>query len=192
MTAAKDAWNVVQLAELIRASEAVLLRALRVVDSSAPESMPRRATWSLSSADVEQLRTLAFEHAEMAQRVQLIAEQLPARELRAAQDDVAAGASAAMVDGILDPATLTVAAGVLDAKQGWAALADCLASTDVRSAWLDLTITALLSTFRDVDQRILTRLINESAVDPGLTWAAADDETIRRVVGVLRSCAEQA
>jgi len=192
MTAGADAWNVVQIAELIRASEAVLLGALRILDVDARATMPRHATWVLSAAELDDLRTMVFEHAEFAERLRLIAEQLPARELLAVYDDVAAGAAAALADGILDPTTVRLAAGALGIRQGCAALADALVSTDVRSAWSELTVAALLNAFRDVDQAVVTHLINESGVDPVLTWAAADDETIRRVVVVLRSYAEQA
>lgn len=186
MTARAEAWNVVQIAELVRASESGLLHALHILDVDARVTMPRQATWSMSAASLDDLRTLLFEHAEIAERMRLIAEQLPMRELLVVYDDVATGAAAALADGILDPAMVRLAAEALDVKGGWAALADALASTDVRSGWSDLTIAGLLEAFRDVDQRLVARLADESAIDPVLTWADADDETIRRVVALLR------
>lgn len=191
MTAASDAWAVVQLAELLVASEDALLAGLRTLSVDARASMPEDGAWVLTGAEAEELRTLLIEHSDRAELLRQLAEQLPESGVSATYGDVRDGAAAALADGILDPVAVRVAASALDAPTGWIALADALASTDVRSAWAQLRTGDLLCAFRDADPQVVTRLLAQAGVRGDERWAAFEDEATRRLAAALRQFARR-
>lgn len=186
MTAASDAWAVVQLAELVLASEDGLLAALRTLSLDARASMPDDGAWVLTGADAEALRTLLTEHSDRAERLRLLAEHLPESGVSATYGDVRDGAATALADGILDPVDVRLAASVLGLAAGWKALADALASTDVRCAWTHLRTDDLLRAFRGADADVVARVLAQAEVRAEECWASLDDEAISRLAATLR------
>jgi hypothetical protein len=191
VTATSDAWAVVQIAELARTSEELLLRTLDTLDVDVRAAMPEDAAWTLSGADAEELRALLIEHGEIAERLQVLAEQLPEHGVTGTYDDVRDGAAAALADGILDPATVAMTATALDARTGWIALADALVSTDTQSAWTQLSSHELLSSFRRADTRLVARVLEDAAVEPDACWPDLTADTTRRLATTLRTYAKQ-
>lgn len=191
MTAASDAWAVVQLAELVLASEDGLLATLRTLSVDARASMPEDGAWVLTGADAEELRTLLAEHGDRAERLRLLVERLPESGVSATYDDVREGAAATLADGILDPVDVQLAARALDRSTGWIALADALVSTDVRCAWAELHLDDLLRAFRHADADVVTRVLVQARVSGDACWATLDDETTRRLAATLRQHAQR-
>lgn len=116
MPEASDAWQVVQIAELVRGGEDLLLRALRVLDPGACAGMPEDDGWVLSGSGADELRTLLVEHGEIAERLRVLAERLPEEGVVATYADVRDGAAAAVAEGILDVSALLMAAAALDVR----------------------------------------------------------------------------
>lgn len=190
MTEASDAWQVVQIAELARADEDLLVRVLRVLDPAACAGMREDDGWVLSGSETEELRSLLVEHGEIAERLQRLAERLPEQGIVATYSNVRAGAAATVANGTLDLSLLLMAVSTLDVRAGWIALADALASTDVREAW-ELTMVDLLSAFRAVDPGLVSRVLAYAAVDPETYWSELSADQTRRLAAALRSFAEQ-
>jgi hypothetical protein len=188
---AARAWAVVQIAELARTSEELLLRALDTLDVDVRAAMPEDAAWVLSGADAEVLRALLIEHGEVAERLQALAEQLPEDGVSGSYDDVRDGAAAALADGILDPATVAVTVTALDVPTGWIALADALVSSDARSAWTQLSSHELLSSFRRADKRLVGRVLADAGVEPDACWSDLTADTTRRLATTLRTYAKR-
>lgn len=187
MTGGVDAWTVVQIAELVRASEELLLRTLRVLDADACARMPESASWILSASDTEELRTILFEHGDVSERLRALTESLPATGVVATYDDVRAGAATALADGPLDPAAVTMAAAALDVRTGWTALSDALVSTDVRTAWSGLRVRVVLGSFRRADPRLVGQLLHEVGVEPDALWSDLTPDATQRIAAGLRS-----
>jgi hypothetical protein len=190
MSDAADAWLVVGIAELAAVGEELLRRTLGVLDPDARASMSEDGGWVLSGSDAEELRTLLAEHGEIAERLRTLSERLPEQGVTATYADVRDGAAAVLADGILDPAALVVTASALDVRTGWVALADALASTDVRGAWTELTLVELLESFRDADRRLVTRALTDVGVEPDMPWPELSLDQTRRLARTLRAHAE--
>jgi hypothetical protein len=126
------AWTVVQIAELVRADEGLLLRALGQLDPDARADMPDEGSWTLSGQDADELRTLLTQHRDIAEHLHALAELLPDHGVTTTYPEVRNGAAQALAEGILDPCLLIVTVSVLDVRTGWRALAEALTSTDVR------------------------------------------------------------
>jgi hypothetical protein len=153
-------------------------------------AMPEDAAWVLSGADAEELRALLIEHGEIAERLQVLAEQLPEHGVTGTYDDVRDGAAAALADGILDPATVAVTVTALDVRTGWIALADALVSTDTRCAWTKLGSHELLSSFRGADTRLVGRVLADAGVEPDVCWSDLTAVATRRLATTLRTYAK--
>lgn len=191
MSEGTDAWRVVALAELLHASEELLLGVVRTLDPDMRATMPADARWVLSEADAETLRTLLGEHADLAEQLRALAERIPDHGVTATYAEVRDGAAAALADGILDPQVVVVTAAALDAQTGWAALADALVSTDVRSAWAGLGCRELLVAFRGVDRHLVARALDRAEVDPEERWPDLGTHVALRLARALRECASQ-
>jgi hypothetical protein len=192
MSGTSPAWDVVQIAELVRAGEERLLRALRTLNVDARVTMPEQSGWVLSGEEAEELRTVLIEHSETAEQLRALAERLPEQGVAATYVDVRDGAAAALSDGILDPAAVAMAAAVLDVRVGWRALADSLASTDVRSAWTTRGVADLLGAFRGADRRLVQSALREADIAPEERWPDLSATSTRRLAAALSTRAEQA
>ncbi len=191
MSDASEAWLVVGIAELVGVGEELLLRALRALDPDARASMPEDGGWVLSGSDADELRTLLAEHGEVAERLRTLSERLPEHGVTATYTDVRDGAAAALADGILDPATVVMTATAVDVGTGWVALADALASTDVRGAWTELAVGELLESFRHADRRLVSRALADVAVDAHTPWPDLSLDQTRRLARTLRAYGER-
>lgn len=191
MPDAAEAWTVVHIAELVRASEELLLRVLDILDVDVRAAMPEDSGWVLSGSDTDELRTLLTEHSEIGEQLRTLGERLPERGVTATYPDVRDGAAAALAGGILNPMMVAVTAAALDVPAGWVALADSLVSTDVRCGWIELRASDLLSAFRRADRRLVARVLEEAAVGPDASWSTIDIDATRRLARLLRSHAER-
>lgn len=191
MTQDAYAWSVLQIAELVCESEERLRGALQHLDVNARAAMPEDCTWLLGSSDTDALRILLGEHAEIAERLRMLVEQLPEHGVAATYDDVSEAAAASLADGILDPASALMTAGALNVATGWTALAEALLSTDVRSGWADLRAVELLGAFRRVDPRLVDCVLNDVGVDPEACWAHLTADATHRLAGSLPTYATQ-
>lgn len=192
MSSAAEAWTVVQIAELARSSEELLLRALDTLDVDVRAAMPEVSGWVLSGSDADELRTLLTEHSEIGERLRMLAEHLSEEGVTATYPDIRDGAASALADGILDPTVVAMTASALDIPTGWIALADSLVSTDARCAWTELRAGDLLAAFRHVDRRLVVRLLEEAAVGSDECLATLDTEATHRLARLLRSYAHRA
>jgi hypothetical protein len=186
------AWTVVQIAELVRAGEELLLQALHHLDPDARTGMPDDGAWTLSGEDAGELRTLLIQHHEIAEHLHMLAERLPEHGVIATYGDVRDGAADALAEGILDPDLLMITAWALDVQAGWAALATSLASTDVRASWSDLEIGQLLGSFRHADRRLVRRVLDEAKIEPDAQCDELAPERAARLASVLHTYAGRA
>lgn len=187
MSEASEAWAVVQLAELVRTCEELLLRVLDRLDVDVRAAMPEDAGWVLSGEDVEQLRVLLVEHGEIAERLAMCVERLPSDGVVAAYADVREGAAARLAEGILDAAGVVLAASALDVPVGWVALAEALERTDVRGAWDKLGVGALLGSFRRADPGLVSQTLLAAGVEDAVVWPELSAEATRRLAVALRA-----
>lgn len=187
MSGAREAWAVVQLAELVRTCEELLLRALDRLDVDVRATMPEDAGWVLSGEDAEHLRALLTEHGEIAERLSMCAERLPSEGVVATYEDVRDGAAARLAEGILDPAGVLLAASALTVPVGWVALAEALEGTDVRVGWDQLGVRELLGSFRRADPVRVGAVLSAAGAGDAVLWPELSADATRRIAGALRA-----
>src|SRR5262249_34061633 len=151
--AGRAGWTLIQLSELVRRAEELLLDGITLAGPHAHAGMPPHATIALSADELRRAAAALNEGVEIAEQLELLAGRLPDGAVEAGYDAVRDAAVAALANGIVDPRRVLLAARVLDAAHGWPALAASLAAGDVVSAWGELTLACLLGRFRDADPR---------------------------------------
>jgi hypothetical protein len=186
------AWTVVQIAELVRADEELLLRALGHLDRDARADMPDDGAWTLSGQDADELRTLLTQHRDIAEHLHGLAEHLPEYGVTATYPDVRDGAAQALAEGILDPRLVIVTVSVLDVRTGWRALAEALTSTDVRTSWTTFDLEHLLGAFRHADRRLIRAALTDVALTGDARWDQLTTEQADTLVKTLTRHASQA
>jgi hypothetical protein len=187
----RPVWAVVQIAELVRNSEELLLRALRQLDPDVRADMPDDAAWVLSGEEADELRGLLCEHRDIAEQMHMLADRIPEHGLTATYADVRDGAADALAEGILDLALLTMATRALDTRAGWTALGESLTSTDVRTSWTDLDVDQLLGSFRDVDRRLVRRVLEMAQLAPDARLDQLTDAQAQQLGDILRTAASR-
>jgi hypothetical protein len=105
----------------------------------------------LACGELEQLALLSEEVAELASQVSLIIDDLPRDALAAADWEVADAARTALADGIVDYRRACAAASLLDAAQGFPALAESLTDSDAHTYWT-ARVVDVLAAFQGVDE----------------------------------------
>jgi hypothetical protein len=182
----RGGWQLVQIAELLVRIERLGGRALRIlgeVDGDLAEDASPR----LSAEELAELCVLSLDVAQLAERLQGLAEALPAGQVAVAYPEVAAAAAEELAQGIIDAERARLAARLLDRDRGWRALARGLAQGDSHTVWEDTTVADLLGGFRGVS----ADEVRELAAAAGLTGdadiaACAPEEVARLAVSLER------
>lgn len=184
--AGRAGWTLVQLSELVRRAEELLLDGITLVGPHAHAAMAPEATIELGSLELERVVAALTEGGEIAEQLELLAARLPGDAIRASYAAVRDAAAADVADGIVDPRRLLLAARILDVAHGWPALAASLAAGDVVSAWGSLTVETLLTRFRDADRAHVGLVAAEAGVAPGEPLAACSPGQLTALAGGLR------
>lgn len=179
-------WTLVQLSELVRRAEELLLDGITLVGPHAHAGMPADATIELGAAELRRVATAVAEGVELAEQLDLCVARLPGAVLRAPYDAVRDAAAADLARGIGDARRVLLAARMLDLSRGWKALAACLTAGDVVSAWDGLTVETLLGRFRDADPQLVAQVAEEAGIEPGAQLAACPPAQLAALAAGLR------
>lgn len=185
--AGRAGWTLVQISELVRRAEELLLDGVTLLGPHAHAAMSPAATIELGAAELRRVATALTEGVELAEQLELLAARLPDGAIAARYDAVRDAAAADLADGIVDPRRVMLAARMLDVASGWPALAGSLAAGDVVSAWGALTVESLLGRFREADPRAVARVAAEAGLDPGTRFSACPPERLAALAAGLRS-----
>jgi hypothetical protein len=177
-------WSLLQIAELLRTGDDLLLPRLAALHAVTPELGDGEEV-TIAADEAAELRALAEALAEVAGRLQTLIDDVPDGEVGVVYEEVAAGAAEDLGHGIIDPARALLAARVLDAGAGWRALARALRQADTHAAWGRTTIGGLLARFRGVDERMLRRVLAVAEVEPEAAFATCDASTTARLAAAL-------
>jgi hypothetical protein len=184
-------WPVLQIAELVRAADALLLDGLARLPGITAE-LPEDADVVLASTDSAELRALGELLAELAGHLQTLTEGLPEGDVDVVYHDVADAAADDLASGIIDPARALLAARVLPIETGWPALAKALRSTDTHAAWDGTSVGELLRTFRGADEQLVVRVLTVAELAPETPFDAFDACAVARLAAALEEHAPRA
>jgi hypothetical protein len=184
--AGRAGWTLVQISELVRRAEQLLLDGITIVGPHAHAGMAANATIDLGEAQVRRVATVLSEGVEIAEQLELLAARLPDTTIADGWEAVRDAAATDLASGIVDPRRALVAARVLDVSHGWPALAASLAEGDAVSAWDRLTVEELLGRFRDADRRVVSQVVAEAGLEPGTCFAACPCEQLTALADGLR------
>jgi hypothetical protein len=180
-------WTLVQLSELVRRAEQLLLDGITLVGAHAHVGMPADATIELDADELQRVVSALTEGVEIAEQLELHAARLPlSTGLCADYGAVRDAAAAELAAGIVDPWRVLLAARLLDVAHGWPALAASLAAGDVVSAWDGLTVETLLLRFRDAHPRSVEQIADEAGIDPQERFSACPPEQLDALAAGLR------
>ncbi len=184
--AGRAGWTLVQLSELVRRAEELLLDGVTLLGPHAHAAMAPDATIELGTVELRRVVAALAEGGEIAEQLELLAAGLPGDAIVAGYEDVRAAAAADLADGILDPRRLMLAARLLDTGCGWNALAGSLTEGDVVSAWDGLTVETLLGRFRGADAALVAGVAAEAGIEPAARLAACRPEQLAALARGLR------
>jgi hypothetical protein len=180
-------WTLVQISELVRRAEELLLDGITLVGPHAHAGMAADATIELSPNEVRRVATSLTEGVEIAEQLELLAAHLPEdAAVEAGYAAVRDHAADDLANGIVDPRRVLVAARLLDVAHGWPALAASLAAGDVVSAWGTLTVELLLGRFRDADRQTVQVVVAEAGMEVGTRFATCPSEQLAALAAGLR------
>ena len=107
-------WTLVQLSELVRRAEELLLDGITLAGPHTHAGMPADATIELAPGELQRVAAALAEGVEIAEQLELLAARLPADPVLARYDAVRDAAAADVANGIVDPRRLLLAARLLD------------------------------------------------------------------------------
>ncbi len=184
--AGRDGWTLVQISELVRRAEELLLDGIALVGPHAHAGMAADAKIELEAGEVRRVAEALTEGVEIAEQLELLAARLPGNGVVAGYEAVREAAAADLANGIVDPRRLLLAARLLDVPHGWGALAASLAAGDVVSAWGTLTVETLLARFRGADPAVVALVAAEAGAASGARLAECPPEQLAALAGELR------
>jgi hypothetical protein len=184
-------WTLVQLSELVRRAEELLLDGITLLGPQAHAGMSADATIELAPLALQRVAAALSEGVEIAEQLELLAARLPTDALQAPYDAVRDAAAADVASGIVDPQRLLLAARVLDVPHGWPALAASLTAGDVVSTWGGLTVEALLGRFRGADPRVVAEVVATAGLESGARFADCPAERLAALAEGLRRLASE-
>lgn len=179
-------WTLVQLSELIRRAEELLLDGITLVGPHVHAGIGDGTAIELGAAELRRVGSVVAEGVEIAEQLELLAARLPDGPVAADYGAVRDAAADDLARGIVDPRRVLLAARVLDAASGWPALAASLHAGDVVSAWGTLTIEQLLGRFRAADPRLVEQVATEAGLEPGTRFSACPPEQLAELAAGLR------
>lgn len=179
MTAADHGWQLLRLAELLRALERHRDRALRILYRLDPSMRPAFAV-TLRGGQVHRLHREGVEIAQLAEQIDALLGALPEEEpIPVAFDDVRASAERLLRDSdTLDAAAILLAAQLLDRAAGLPALAQGLRAGGVYTSWGTTTVGELLGAFRGVSPQLVRRIATAARMAPGTEIAGCHPDEI--------------
>jgi hypothetical protein len=184
--AGRAGWTLVQISELVRRAEELLLDGIALVGQHAHAGMPSEATIELGAGELRRVSASLIEGVEIAEQLELLAARLPHDGIEAGYDAVRDAAAADLASGIVEPRRALLAARLLDVPHGWTALAASLAAGDVVSAWGTLTVEALLGRFRGAEAGVIAQVVEEAGLEPSTRFAACPPERLAALAAGLR------
>jgi hypothetical protein len=186
-----SSWLALQIAEQLRALDAVSAGAVKIVQGLDPDTVlelePR-----LASDDVDELQVLCELLAELAGQVCQLAQRLPEGDIDVDGDELASSAAGDLEDGIIDPIRVRLAARMLPVGTGWLALATALRSCDTHTTWEDLSVGELLGSFRDATDVGVISILAAADLPARLEFASCDEHDLLRLASVLEQHARAA
>lgn len=184
--AGRAGWTLVQLSELVRRAEGLLLDGITLAGPHAHAELPAGAAIEVGADALRRIAALLAEGVEIAERLELLAHQLPDAGLAVPYEAVRDAAAAELMEGIIDPRRVLLAARVLDVAHGWRALAASLAIEDVVAAWGPLSVAELLKRFRGADPQLVAGLVADAGLEPDARFAACAPEQLAALASGLR------
>ncbi len=185
MPTTNAAWVCVQSADLLRRVEEIVLETMTALGTDLHAGVSEDVHRSLSADESSALKQQIAAIHDLTDQLQHLTERLPDDDSEISYTEIREGAATELADGILDPRAALLAIGVLDAKAGWAALADALETTDVRTAWDDVTLDNMLARSRGADHRKALRVIRDAGLSPGSTFPECSPEDLQRLAASL-------
>jgi hypothetical protein len=187
----RQAWQLVQIAELLRRSHRMHERALTVLDRAEVDAeLAADELLTLHERVATELELCGEAIAELAVQIQLLTSDLPAGALEISFDDLAREAGDDLASGIFDEHRALLAARVLPVIVGWPALAESLRASDAHRGWEQTTVEQLVGGFRDADPAVVRELLREAGVAPDLRFAACSPDQLERIADGLAARAE--
>ncbi|HEV7773422.1 MAG TPA: hypothetical protein VGO48_09080 [Conexibacter sp.] len=184
--AGRGGWTLIQISELVRRAEELLLDGVTLVGPHAHAGMPPDATIELGADGLRRVATSLLEGVEISEQLELLATRLPDGRIDAPYDAVRDAIADDLATGIVEPRRVLLAARLLDVPHGWEALAASLAAGDVVSAWGALTVEELLGRFRNANPRIVAQVVEEAGLGQGTRFAACPAERLAALAAGLR------
>ena len=184
--AGRAGWTLVQISELVRRAEELMLDGIALVGPHAHAAMAPSATIELNADELRRVAGSLLEGVEIAEQLELFAARLPDGGIAASYDAVRGAAAGDLASGIVEPRRVLLAARLLDVSHGWEALAASLAAGDVVSAWGALTVEELLGRFRNAEPRRIAQVVEEAGMQPGARFAACPPEHLAALAAGLR------
>lgn len=145
---------------------------------------PRPTRW-VTAPERELIGALGAEISELTSRIALIVESLPLEPLAVERRDIAAAACAALAEGIVDDRRALTAASLLDAEEGFTALADALVCADAHAFWT-ARVVDVLAAFRDVDEDRARAVAAEAGVAASTRFCELPPERVLVLAQVAR------
>lgn len=184
--AGRAGWTLIQISELVRRAEELLLDGITLVGPHAHAGMPPDATIELGAGELRRVAASLLEGVEISEQLELLAARLPGDRIDAPYDAVREAIAEDLATGIVEPRRVLLAARLLDVPHGWEALAASLAAGDVVSAWGALTVEELLGRFRDADPRVVAQVAQEAGLESGARFATCPAERLAALAAGLR------
>ncbi len=181
----RGGWQLVQIAELLMHVERLGGRALRIL-GEVDGDLAEDASLRLSANELVELAALVLDLAQLAERLQGLAEALPADSVEISYPGVAAAAAQELAQGIIDGGRARLAARLLDRDTGWRALAEGLEQGDSHTAWEEATIADLLGGFRGVSPEEARALAAGAGLTADAEIATCDPVDVMRLAASLQ------
>ena len=176
-----------QISELVRRAEELLLDGITLVGPHAHAGMPSDATIELGADELRRVVASLLEGVEIAEQLELLAARLPGDRIDAAWEAVRDAVAGDLASGDRRARVACWSPhGCWTSRTGWPALAASLAEGDVVSAWGALTVEELLGRFRDADPRAVAQVVAEAGLEPGTRFAACPAEQLAALAAGLR------
>lgn len=179
-------WTLVQLSELVRRVEELLLDGLTLAGPHLHTGMPPDAALVLTATDMRRIRAALGESVEIAEQVELLSGQLPDGPLDVDYEAVRSAAAEDLANGIVDPRRALLAARLLGLEHGWPALAAALVTGDAAASWEELTVAELLTRFRGADREVVRELIAAAGIAQDARFATCAPEQLVALADGLR------
>jgi hypothetical protein len=185
MPTSKSAWQCVQIADLLRRVEEIVLDSITALGAGVHAGLGEGTTCTLSRTEVAGLKDKLVVASDLSDQLAQLGERLPNHDIDVSYEGARDGAAADLADGILDPTMALLAARVLDVTTGWPALAQALVSTDVRAAWDDVTVEQMLLRSRGATRTQVRQVIRDAGLASNVTFAALPAKGIEALAAAL-------